>query len=103
MTINIQSVHFKASDELQDYVQEKVGKLFDHSDKIIRADVTLSEDGGGPENQFCEIRLIIPGHDHIAKKGAATYEKAVHGTVDTLLKILRQQKKKKFGAGIGDE
>lgn len=94
MTINIQSVHFKASEDLQNYVHEKVGKLFDHNDKIIRADVTLSEDGSGPANQFCEIRLVVPGHDHFAKKGAATYEKAVHDTVDTLLKVLRQQKKK---------
>jgi putative sigma-54 modulation protein len=94
MTINIQSVHFKASDDLQQHVQEKVGKLFEHNDKIVRADVTLFEDGGAPNNQYCEIRLIVPGNDHIAKKAAPTYEKAVHDTVDTLLKILRQQKKK---------
>ncbi|MBK9336397.1 MAG: ribosome-associated translation inhibitor RaiA [Lewinellaceae bacterium] len=95
MNINIQSVHFKASDDLQAHVQEKVSKLFEHNDKIIRADVTLFEDGGAPDNQYCEIRLIVPGHDHLAKKGAGTYEKAVHDTVDALLGILRRQKKKK--------
>lgn len=94
MSINIQSVHFKASEDLQNHVHEKVGKLFDLSDKIIRADVTLFEDGNSHTNQFCEIRLVVPGHDHIAKKGAATYEKAVLDTVDTLLNVLRQQKKK---------
>lgn len=93
MNINIQSVHFKASDDLQNHVQDKVRKLFDHNDKIIRADVTLFEDGNGHENQYCEIRLVIPGDDHIVKKAAPAYEKAVNESVDTLLKIMRRKKK----------
>ena len=93
MTINIQSVHFKASQDLQDHVQEKVGKLFKHNARIIRADVTLFEDGNSHENQYCEIRLVVPGDDHIAKKGAATYEKAVLETVDALQTVLRRKKK----------
>ena len=93
MNINIQSVHFKASDQLHNHVFDKVEKLFEHNDKIIRADVTLFEDGNGHDNQYCEIKLIIPGYDHIAKKGAATYEQAVSETVDTLQKIMRRAKK----------
>lgn len=93
MIINIQSVRFKASEDLQSHVQEKVQKLFDHNDKIIRADVTLFEDGGAPANQHCEIRLIVPGNDLIAKKASSTYEQAVVDTVDTLQKIMRRKKK----------
>jgi putative sigma-54 modulation protein len=93
MIINIQSVHFKASEDLQQHVQDKVRKLFDHNDKIIRADVKLFEEGNGVATQYCEIRLVIPGDDHIAKKGAATYEKAVLDTVDTLRKVMRRAKK----------
>ncbi|TNE64841.1 MAG: 30S ribosomal protein S30 [Bacteroidetes bacterium] len=93
MNINIQSVHFKASDKLHNHVFDKVQKLFDHNEKIIRADVTLFEEGNGQPTQFCEIKLVIPGIDHIAKKGAATYEQAVSDTVDTLQKIMRRKKK----------
>ena len=93
MNINIQSVHFKASQDLQDHVQEKVSKLFKYNDRILRADVTLFEDGNGHTNQYCEIRLVVPGDDHIAKKGAATYEKAVLETVDVLQTVLRRKKK----------
>ncbi|MCB0533628.1 MAG: ribosome-associated translation inhibitor RaiA [Lewinellaceae bacterium] len=93
MNINIQSVHFKASDDLQKHIHEKLRKLFVHSDKIIRADVKLFEEGNGQTTQFCEIRLVIPGDDHIAKKGAETYEKAVLDTVDTLRKMIRRAKK----------
>lgn len=92
MTVNIQSLRFKASEKLQAHVQEKVQKLFDVNDKIIRADVTLYEDGGAPDKQYCEIKLSVPGHDHIAKKGAPTYEKAVVDAVNTLQKVLRQKK-----------
>jgi putative sigma-54 modulation protein len=93
MNINIQSVHFKASEDLQNHVQDKLRKVFEHNNKIIRADVTLFEDGNGVTNQYCEIRLVIPGDDHIAKKGAVTYEKAVIDTVETLQKIMRRKKK----------
>ena len=93
MNITIQSVHFKASDRLKDHVQEKVRKLFDLNERIIRADVTLVEDGTAPKHQHCEIKLSIPGNDLIAKKSAASYELAVSDTVDTLLKTMRRKKK----------
>lgn len=93
MTVNIQSLRFKASDNLQAHVQDKVQKLFGVNDKIIRADVTLFEDGGAPANQYCEIRLLVPGHDHIVKKGAPTFEKAVADAVSALQKVLRRNKK----------
>ncbi len=92
MTVNIQSIHFKASEKLQAHVQEKVRKLFDLNDKIIRAEVILFQDGSGPASQFCEIKLAVPGKDHLATKGAATYEKAVVGAVATLQRVLRRKK-----------
>lgn len=92
MNINIQSIHFKASEQLKAHVEEKVQKLYDLNGKIIRADVTLFEDGNGPARQICEIKLVVPGNDHIAKKSAATYEQAVLETVDTLQKVLRRSK-----------
>ncbi|MCC6460318.1 MAG: ribosome-associated translation inhibitor RaiA [Saprospiraceae bacterium] len=92
MNVNIQSVHFKASDDLKAHVENKVRKLFEQNDKIIRADVKLFEDGGMPDNQICEIKLVVPGNDHIVKKGAATYEQAVLDSVDALRQILRRKK-----------
>ena len=94
MNINIQSVHFKASADLKAHVQDKMRKLFDQNGQIIRAEVTLYEDGSGPASQFCEIKLIVPGAPFFSKKGAATYEQAVTGTVATILKNMRRRKKK---------
>ena len=35
MKINLQSLHFKASDQLKEFVDEKVGKLFRLNDDIL--------------------------------------------------------------------
>jgi putative sigma-54 modulation protein len=94
MKINLQTLKFKAKDELDNFVTEKVSKLERFDDKIISADVTLSIDGDIPENKVCEIRLIVPGYDDFVKKNAATFEEAISSSVDTLQKILRRKKEK---------
>ncbi len=93
MNINLQSVHFKASAELEAFVQEKIGKLFEQNSEIIRADVILSEGASGnPENKWCEVTLSIPGNNHVVKKNADMYEKSIADAVSALQKIMRRKK-----------
>ncbi|HSN10438.1 MAG TPA: HPF/RaiA family ribosome-associated protein [Hanamia sp.] len=92
MQINLQTLKFNAKQELKDYVDEKVGKLAQYDDKIIRADVTLSLNADVVENKVCEIRLVIPGNDDFVKKNATTFEEAIHSSVDILQKVLRRKK-----------
>lgn len=95
MKINLQTLKFKAKEELNNFVTEKVSKLERFDDKIMSADVTLFLDGASvPENKICEIRLIVPGYDDFVKKNAATFEEAISSSVDTLQKILRRKKSK---------
>ncbi|MEO8414968.1 MAG: ribosome-associated translation inhibitor RaiA [Ginsengibacter sp.] len=96
MKINLQSLHFKASENLKEFVDEKVGKLAHFDDHIISADVTLSSgDGKNADNKVCEIRLVVPGYDEFVKKNAESFEAATLDAVDTLQKILRRKKDKK--------
>lgn len=93
MKINLQTLKFKAKQDLTDFVNEKVGKLSRFDDKIISADVTLSLDGAGvPENKICDIRLIVPGNDDFVKKNAVSFEEAIQNCVDALQKILQRKK-----------
>ena len=39
--ITFQSVNFKASSTLEDFAKEKVSKLFEQDNSLIRADITL--------------------------------------------------------------
>lgn len=95
MEIIINSVNFKADTFLETFVNEKVSKLFNQCDKIIRANVILRErENGNPENKLCEIRLMIPGNDHIAKKSTEVYEKSILEVVEVLQKLIRRKKNK---------
>ena len=95
MEIIINSVNFKADTALETFVKEKVSKLFNQCDNIIRANVILREtEKGNPENKLCEIRLMIPGNDHIVKKCTAVYEKSILQAVEVLQKIIRRKKNK---------
>lgn len=94
MKINLQSIHFKASDHLKEFVNEKVGKLSHFDNSIISAEVTLLNGDGQTNNKVCEIKLVVPGNDDFVKKSADSYEEAVAEAVDTLQKIIRRKKDK---------
>ena len=62
MDIIIQSLGFKAGDDLEAYIREKLSKL-NPNDHIVRANVILFL---GPDkytkNTYCEIRVEVPGN-----------------------------------------
>jgi len=93
--IVIQSVQFKASAQLEEFVKEKVTKLFEQDSSITRAVVTLFEGASGnPKNQFCEIELSVTGENHFVKKNSESYEKSILAAGKTLQKVIRRQKTK---------
>ena len=93
MKINLQTLHFKASDNLTSFVEEKVSKLARFDDSIISAEVVLTEDGNSVDNKVCDIRLVVPGNDDFVKKSAVSFEEAIAGCVDILQKILAEKKR----------
>jgi putative sigma-54 modulation protein len=95
MDIVIQSPGFAASDNLKAFVEEELGKLIHKDDLIVRANVTLYKGSDSiPDNNYCEIRLEIPGKDLFAKRSSDVFEKAVLDTVEVLQKQLRKLKEK---------
>ncbi len=95
MKINLQSVHFKASEQLKEFVDEKVSKLFHFDEKILSADVTLvANDIKIKNNKTCEIRLVVPGYDDFVKKEAPSFEEAIADAVEVLQKVLLRKKGK---------
>ncbi len=96
MDIIIQSLGFKASIDLEAFIQEKLGKLTPN-DNIVRANVTLFQGSdNNPTNNYCEIRLEVPGNDHFVKKSSDVFEKSVVEAVDTLQKMLHKTKDKEL-------
>ena len=96
MKINLQSVHFKPSTQLKEFINEKVGKLFRLNEDILSAEVILiADDIKIKSNKICEIRLVIPGYDDFVKKEAETFEEAILNAVNTLQKVLSRKKNKR--------
>ena len=94
MDIIIQSLGFKAGEDLEGYIQEKLGKL-KPNDHIVRANVILFL---GPDkatqNNYCEIRLEVPGNDLFIKENSAEFEQSVDTAVNKLQAMIRKSKEK---------
>ena len=94
MDIIIQSLGFKAGDELEAYIHDKLNKL-NPNDHIVRANVTLFL---GPDratrNTYCEIRLEVPGNDHFVKESNPDFEQAVDAAVNKLQQMVRKSRDK---------
>jgi putative sigma-54 modulation protein len=97
MDIIIQSLGFKASDHLEEFIREKLNRIVHESDKVIRANVTLyAASESNPNNNVCEIRLEVPGNDHFLKKGSSVFEQSITECTDALQQIIRKAKDKQI-------
>lgn len=98
MDVIIQSLGFKHSEQLEQFINDKLQKLTPN-DRIVRANVTLYR---GPDrathNDYCEIRLEVPGPDLFVKESALDFEQAIDECINKLQGILRKQKEKMVDA-----
>lgn len=89
----IQSLGFKAGETLENFIREKVNSIKD--DRIIRANVVLYKGpASNPENDYCEIRLEVPGNDHFVKKHSQYFETSVSECVDILSQMITKSRSK---------
>lgn len=95
MTVNVNSVHFKASETLENYITSKLEKISVLYDGIVGSEVSLKLDNtDSPINKIAEVRLKINGYDLIAKKQAQTFEEASDQAIEALRKQLIKRKDK---------
>lgn len=93
MNVSINAVKFKADKKLEDFIQDKVGKLSGVYDGIIGSEVVLKmENVAAPENKIAEIRLLIKGNDLFASKQSKSFEEATDSAIDALRKQLDRHK-----------
>ncbi len=91
MNINIQSIDFTATDELQEFILEKVQGLSNINKTIIGGDVYLKlEKNPTGENKVCEIKLKVKGNDVFAKRQCSSFEEATVQVVEALHKQMQK-------------
>ncbi|MFA8299517.1 MAG: ribosome hibernation-promoting factor, HPF/YfiA family [Hyphomicrobiales bacterium] len=95
MKVNINSVHFKTSARLEDFINSKMSKLTTFYDGVLDSDVTLKVDNTvEDDNKITEIRLTVKGNDLFVKKQCKTFEEATDVAVEALKKQLTKHKEK---------
>lgn len=97
MNVTINSVHFDATEKLEQFINKKVEKLTKHNEEISAVEVTLKV--VKPEtamNKEASVKLLVAQHsDLFASKVADTFEEAVDQCVDALKHQLEKTKKDK--------
>lgn len=98
MEVRIQSIHFDATEKLQEFVQKKVGKLEKYCDEIRKVEVSLKV--VKPEtakNKEASIRVFVPNDDLFVEKVCDTFEEAIDEGAAALEKQLVKYKEKQRG------
>ena len=96
MKVVLNAVKCTPDEKLQNFVNDKVGKIERLLPEALQADVSLKVDK--PEtnnNKIAEIRLVVRGKDLFVTKQADSFEEAVMLSIDALKTQIDKFKEKK--------
>lgn len=96
MNLHIQTVHFDADQKLLDHVKEKIEKLQQFHDRIIKVDVFLKLDNvvHTIKDKIAEIRVHIPKADFFVKSTSKSFEVSFDEAFDSLVTQIKRKKEK---------
>ena len=85
-----------ASQTLESFAEEKLNKLHQKFDDIIRADVFLKQENTSSDEtgMICNIRLSLPGPRIFAEASNKNFEESVIESVSDLERQLKKRKDK---------
>lgn len=95
MTVNIQSVNFKADGKLLTFIEERLAKTTQFFDRTINTDVFLKVDNNHErQNKIVEMRMTVPGNEIVVSKECKSFEEAADLVVEVLIRQLKKHKEK---------
>ena len=93
MTVNIQYVQMDTSESMSNYVTEKLKRLGEKFELIIKSEVHFKHENHLKERgKICSIELSIPGPRLFATSNEKNYEMAVKETINDLEIQLKKRK-----------
>ena len=97
MEIKIQAIRFETSQQLDAFIQKKVGRLPKFNDNISLAEVSLKVvKPESNENKDASIKLFSPGYEFFAQEIADTFEEAIDKCVAKLERQVVKTKEKQI-------
>ena len=95
MEIKIQSIHFDATEKLQDFIEKKVAKLEKTFEDIKTAEVQLKVvKPATAQNKETSLTVSVPGQTLFVEKTCDTFEEGVDLCVDAMNVQLTKFKEK---------
>ena len=97
MNVKIQSVHFAADRKLIEYVNRKLEKLSQFTDRVIQVNVFLKLDNvvHAVKDKIAEIRVHIPRHSFFVKSTSKSFEDSFNEAFDSLVVQIKKNKARK--------
>ena len=95
MNVNIQALHFNATEQLEEFIGKKVDKLTKHAGECENVEVVLKvTKPESANNKEVSISMKFPGCELRANKIADTFEESVDLCVDVLRRQIEKFKEK---------
>ena len=95
MEIKIQSIHFDATEKLQEFIEKKVAKLEKTFEDIKTAEVQLKVvKPATAQNKETSLTVSVPGQTLFVEKTCDTFEEGVDLCVDAMKVQLTKFKEK---------
>ncbi len=95
MEIKIQSIHFDATEKLQEFIEKKVAKLEKTFEDIKAAEVQLKVvKPATAQNKETSLTVAVPGRTLFVEKTCDTFEEGVDLCVDAMKVHLTKFKEK---------
>lgn len=95
MEIKIQSIHFDATEKLQEFIEKKVAKLEKTFEDIKSAEVQLKVvKPATAQNKETSLTVTVPGQTLFVEKTCDTFEEGVDLCVDAMKVQLTKFKEK---------
>lgn len=96
MIVHVQALHFDADKKLITYVTDKLQKLTQYHDRIIKVDVILNLDNVKHtiKDKIAEIRVHVPRADFFVKSTSKSFETSFEDAFDALVQQIKKKKEK---------
>jgi putative sigma-54 modulation protein len=98
MTVKIQTVRFDADTKLIEYVKQRVQKLLNFHDKIMKVDVFLKLDNvvHNIKDKVAEIKVHVPRQHLFVKQSSKSFEQSFDDAMESLITQLKKKKEKQY-------
>ena len=96
MNVNIQTQRFDADSKLVSFIEKRMSKLTQYSDRITKIDVYLKLDSMAHKvkDKIAEIKVSVPRKSFFVKHTSKSFEESIDVALDSVIEQIRRKKQR---------